>query len=86
MNNEEFYNYKENCGNYYYSDSNLYENMKAGKRGPYTKYDIELKKIAIDRVKSGHDLRKVAKEFKVPLKNLKRWLEVGAYRKKGKTI
>ena len=65
---------------YPYSTSS---DMKLGKRGPYTKYGVELKQIAIQRVRAGQELRKVARDLKVPLKNLKRWVEVGAHRKKG---
>ena len=59
--------------------------LEKKKRGPYKKYETRLKEDAIFRVKEkGQDAKEVAKILKVPLKNVKRWINVGAYRKKGK--
>lgn len=57
---------------------------KTYKRGPYRAYEPSLKSKAIQMMtEDGLDFRVVAKSLGVPSKNVKRWLKVGPYRKKG---
>lgn len=57
---------------------------KSYKRGPYRAYEPSLKSKAIQMMtEDGLDFRVVAKSLGVPSKNVKRWLKVGPYRKKG---
>lgn len=66
--------------------SNSSNSKMLNKRGPYRKYNRNVKENAILRVQRGEDIRKVSKEIQIPIKNVKRWLEFGPERKKGKGI
>lgn len=52
-------------------------------RGQYKKFSVEEKKEAIEEVNLGKEVHDVARERNIPLKNLKRWIVVGAKRKEG---
>lgn len=53
-------------------------------RGPYRKYTEEVKRHAI---RVAHDLRndvaEASRKLRIPAKNIKRWINAGAIRKKG---
>lgn len=53
------------------------------KRGPYKKYNEEQKRIAINLARQ-KGIPIAAKDMEIPSKNLKRWIESGHIRKKGK--
>ena len=42
-----------------------------------------MKKTALSKVRNGENLRSVSSEMDIPLKNLRRWIDNGAERKKG---
>ena len=52
------------------------------KRSKYAMYSFEVKRQCIDMVKR-HDIKEVAAKYPVPLKSLKRWIQIGPERKKG---
>lgn len=52
------------------------------KRNKYAMYSFEVKRQCIDMVKR-HDIKEVAAKYAVPLKSLKRWIQIGPERKKG---
>lgn len=52
------------------------------KRGKYRMYSAEEKREYLNLLKE-INIKKVANDYNVPLKNLKRWIKVGFQRKKG---
>jgi len=57
---------------------------KQYKRGPYRAYGISLKQEAIKMMEEeDKSLKEVSNILRVPTKNIKRWMKVGALRKKG---
>lgn len=56
---------------------------KIYKRGPYKHFSENEKISAIEYAKKSKDLSQIAKELDIPLKNLKRWIQVGSKRKIG---
>jgi len=71
-------------------DKKLNSKSSKNKKGPYRKYTIEEKKLAVQYVirqltqlNNGRDLRSVAKEFNIPRRNLLRWRKNGCERKEG---
>ena len=77
-------NNEENKNEYNSSLESSDFDLRSRKRGPYKKYELELKEKAIFKVKNeGKSLKEVSIELDVPAKNLKRWLDVGAKRRKG---
>ena len=51
------------------------------KRGPYRKYTYEEKKRAVEFLKSNIPAYQISKELDIPMKNIKRWSEIGLDRK-----
>lgn len=58
------------------------QGRKRGKRGEYRKYDESLKARAIQQAKRTSVLQ-TCKDFNIPAKNLKRWMQQGPIRRKG---
>lgn len=56
-------------------------------RGPYRKYTEEVKRYAI-RVahELKNDIAEASRKLKIPAKNIKRWINAGAIRKKGNRL
>ena len=53
------------------------------KSGKYNMCDSRFKELCIEEAKMTENLKHVTKKYGVPLKKLKRWLQVGANRQKG---
>jgi hypothetical protein len=53
------------------------------KRGKYNMCDSNFKEQCIEEAKISENIKHVTKKYGVPLKKLKRWLQVGANRQKG---
>lgn len=52
-------------------------------RGPYKKYTSDTKMEALNKLRLGYSIKDVCEEMEIPKKNLRRWIELGAERKKG---
>jgi hypothetical protein len=52
-------------------------------RGPYRKYSLLKKKESINYAMKVNDITKAALELGIPVKNLRRWIANGPYRKRG---
>lgn len=57
---------------------------KTLKRGPYRKYSQKIKQDAVNMAYKLNDPNKAASVFKLPVKNLRRWIKLGTEKKKGK--
>ena len=56
---------------------------KTFKRGPYRKYSQKLKQEAVSMAMRLNDPNKAASVYKIPVKNLRRWIRLGTEKKKG---
>lgn len=70
-----------NSNNLSYSSIGLSKTLK---RGPYRRYSQKLKQDAVNMAFRLKDPNKAASVFKIPVKNLRRWIKLGTEKKKGK--